>query len=117
MREPREQDDQLTKLFEAEKQKKERSGSFRLEPRLNEGVLRSLAREKRERRLIIFMVATAMIMLDISFILVVAYFMALSPWMILPLGVLMVSISGAIVLMFYGLNRLVHIKEAEKLWM
>lgn len=117
MRDLREQNDLLAALFEEEKLKNEKTGSFLLEPRLNEGVLRSLAREKRERRLIIFMVATAMIMLDFSFILVVAYFMALSPWMILPLGVLMVSISGAIVLMFYGLNRLVHIKEAEKLWM
>jgi hypothetical protein len=111
MREPREQDDQLTKLFEAEKQKKERSGSFRLEPRLNEALLRSLANEKKERRLIIFMVTMAMVMMDISFVLLIAYYFTLAPWMIFALSFLILSVSGAIVLMFYGLNRLVQNKE------
>lgn len=108
-------DDVMTALFEEEKLKNEKIGSYRLEPHLNEVMLRSLAKEKKERRIIIFMVTTAMVMMDLSFVLFIAYYFILAPWMIAALSFLMISVSGAIILMFYGLNRLVHNKEVMNL--
>lgn len=115
MREHREKDDLLTTLFEEEKLRNEKNGSYRLEPHLNESLLHSLAKEKKERRLIIFMVTMAMVMMDFSFVLLIAYYFTLAPWMIFTLWFLILFISGAIVLLFYGLNRMVHNKEVMNL--
>jgi len=106
MRDRKDKDELVTALFQKEKLKNEKDRSFIQEPQLNEALLRSLAREKMERRLIVSMVISAMVMMDFSLVLIAAFFVNLAPWMIFALSFMMISISFAIVLMFYGLNRL-----------
>lgn len=117
MRDLKDKDELLTALFQKEKLKNEKDSSFIQEPQLNEALLRSLAREKMERRLIVSMVISAMVMMDFSLVLIAAFFVNLAPWMIFALSFVMISISFAIVLMFYGLNRLLLNKEVDQLWM
>ncbi len=115
MKDFRKPDDLLTALFNEEKLKNEKDGSYMLEPYLNETHLRSLEKERKERKLIIFMATTGMALMDFSFALIISRFIPMASWMIFVMAFLLLFMSGAIILMFYGLNKLVQNKEVMNL--
>lgn len=105
-------DQLLFERFEKEKQKELKPSQFKVEPHYNERMLVSLAKEKREKKIITLLILLLIILTNLSMVSIPLLYFGVPLWGVILITLFVVITVFSVILTAYGLNKFyVNIKE------